>query len=419
MSIDRRILAWLLACGLLPVMTTAILSPSLAGLHEEFQAEAQVDVFAKLVLTSPALAIALGAGAVGILLDRLGRLPILGLSLLGFAVFGCYGYWAEELTHLIAGRFLFGFAVAGIMTTTATLLADVSEGRELRRVLGLQAALMGVWGITAQTIAGWMAEWHWRGPFLLYSISLPLLVWMLFLHNIRVSAPQSSPGEETPTYASSRRMMALVILLSVVAMSLFSLVPVHGPLFFKQVLHRGPRGTAFLISSLTAASSLSSLSLAVWRRHMRTEHLILLGFFSITASCLLMGMVPQFWVVWIAMLAMGMGIGLVVPCLQSWTAQRVGASGRGRALGFLTSANYIGQFLCPFWAHYFLARGGHLTLFQACTWIGAFFTLGVGVMAWIRAWPDEGLTLAQGVAVPSVQELRSETPSDEIGKKSS
>ncbi len=381
-------------------MTTAVLSPSLAGLHEEFQAEAQVGVLAKLVLTSPALAIALGAGFVGALLDRVGRLPILSLSLLGFALFGCYGYWAQGLHELILVRFFFGFCVAGIMTTTATLLADVSATQDLRRVLGLQAALMGVWGITAQTLAGWMAEWHWRGPFLLYATSLPLLVWFLSLKPAALNGTKAHEEAETEAEIRSSRATILVfILLSVAAMSLFSLVPVHGPLYFKQILHRGPRGTAFLISSLTAASSLSSLSLAVWRRHLRTSHLLLLGFASISVSCSLMGFVPLFWVVWLGMLCMGMGIGLVVPCLQTSVIQRVSSKSRGKALGLFTSANYIGQFLCPFWAQIFLLEGGHLSLFRACTAIGVGLTLSIGLLLSFHVFADEAVS---GEAHPSV-----------------
>ncbi len=417
MRIERRMLAWLLSCGLLPVMTTAVLSPSLAGLSEEFQSEAQVSVLAKLVLTSPALAIALGAGFVGVLLDRLGRLPILTLSLFGFAAFGCYGYWAEGLQEIILARFFFGFCVAGIMTTTATLLADLSATQDLRRVLGLQAALMGVWGITAQTFAGWMAEWHWRGPFLLYTISLPLLLWFFTLQSgvLRSAHHQEEAEVEAEVY-STRLTIAVLILLSVAAMSLFSLVPVHGPLYFKQILHRGPRGTAFLISSLTAASSLSSLTLAVWRRHLKTSHLLLMGFAAISLSCALMGFTPMFWVVWIGMLCMGVGIGLVIPCLQTSLIQRVSSKGRGRALGIFTSANYIGQFLCPFWAQFFLLQGGHLSLFRACAWIGACLTLGVAILMSLHIFAEEA---ASGEAQAEIQAHPNDASDRDSDKRSS
>jgi sugar phosphate permease len=126
----------------------------------------------------------------------------------------------------------------------------------------------------------------------------------------------------------------------------------------------------------------------------------LIGFAAITVSCALMGFTPHFWVVWIGMLAMGVGIGLVIPCLQTSVIQRVSSRGRGRALGIFTSANYIGQFLCPFWAQVFLLQGGHLSLFKACTGIGIALTLGVGLLVWLRLVSEDEVT---GVGVPSVE----------------
>jgi MFS family permease len=227
-------------------------------------------MLSRLVLTTPALAIALGAGAMGILLDRWGRVPVLTLALILFAFAGAHGLWAEDLHQLIAARFLFGLGVAGVMTGAATLLADLYRGEDLRRMVGLQAALLGCWGIVSQLLAGWLAEYHWRGPFALYLVALLLGLTLPWAPRTEVAPALGVPQEAGPSMHFALIMQVLMLaLLSSVGMSLFSLILVHGPLYFSQAAGIGPRGTAFLISSMTAASSLASLSLALWKRRMR------------------------------------------------------------------------------------------------------------------------------------------------------
>ncbi len=194
---SRRQFTLLLICGTLPVMTTASLAPILPGMHRAFRDNPQIDVLSRLVLTAPALSIALGALLAGYLLDRLGRRGVLAVSLMIFAIFGSYGLWAEDVQWLIGSRFIFGFAVAGIMTATATLLADFFEPQHLRSKMGLQAGIMGGWGIIAQTASGWLAETSWRYPFALFLAALPLLpfVWLWLPETIKQRDPRTESSE--------------------------------------------------------------------------------------------------------------------------------------------------------------------------------------------------------------------------------
>ncbi len=141
---QKRALTLTLLCAALPVMMAVLLSPGLPALQKEFGGEPEIQVLSKLVIMTPALAIAATAGLIGFLIDRWGRFPILLVSLLLFGLFGVQGYWAEDIYALIATRFFFGIGVAGIMTTTSTTLAEHYDGLPLRRMLGLQAGFMGL-----------------------------------------------------------------------------------------------------------------------------------------------------------------------------------------------------------------------------------------------------------------------------------
>ena len=58
------------------VMAGATIAPALPGMKLVFQDVANADFLVKLVLTMPALLIAIGAPFAGILLDRRGRRPV-------------------------------------------------------------------------------------------------------------------------------------------------------------------------------------------------------------------------------------------------------------------------------------------------------------------------------------------------------
>jgi MFS family permease len=77
----------LLAASTLTVMAPTIVAPALPSIAREFAGVAQADLLVPLVLTLPALVIAVTASGAGALVDRIGRRPVLlgGILLYGLA----------------------------------------------------------------------------------------------------------------------------------------------------------------------------------------------------------------------------------------------------------------------------------------------------------------------------------------------
>lgn len=67
----------LLFAATLTIMAGATIAPSLPAMREHFSALPQRDVLVRLVLTLPALVIALTSPLMGVLSDRWGRKPLL------------------------------------------------------------------------------------------------------------------------------------------------------------------------------------------------------------------------------------------------------------------------------------------------------------------------------------------------------
>lgn len=358
----KRALAITLLCASLPVMMAALLSPGLPALQLEFAGEPEIQLLSKLVLMTPALAIACSAGLIGFLVDRWGRFPILIISLLLFGLFGVQGYWAQDIYGLIGTRFFFGVGVAGIMTTTSTSLADHYEGLQLRRMLGLQAGMMGLWGIIFQIFGGYLAESSWRWPFLLYAVAFPLVFLVILEPEMRsVKAAERMQVKTDKSVRNFSLLLGLVIL-SASVMTLFALLPVQGPLFFHS-LHFSPKRTSFLLSMQTAASCIASLGLALWRRHVPSAIALVLGMISLSISFAWLGHADRWRDLVLSMVGIGAGVGLVIPCISAMIGTLTPAGQKGKFLGALLTANYVGQFLAPIWSQGLLQEHNNNELF--------------------------------------------------------
>jgi MFS family permease len=144
----------LMMISTLTVMAGATISPSLPTMREHFATLPNADYLVRLALTLPALFIAIGAPLVGIIIDRLGRKPLLLLALGLYGIAGASGFVLNDLNWLLVGRAFLGVSVAGIMTIATTLIADYYTGATRAQFLGLQASFMGLGGVLFLILGG-------------------------------------------------------------------------------------------------------------------------------------------------------------------------------------------------------------------------------------------------------------------------
>ncbi len=360
---NKRALILTYLCAALPVLMAVLLSPGLPGLMHDFSGEPEIAVLSKLVIMTPALAIACTAGLIGFLIDRWGRFPILLISLLLYGLFGVQGYWADDIYALIVTRFFFGVGVAGIMTTASTTLAENYEGLSLRQMLGFQAAFMGVFGISFQVIGGFLAESSWRSPFLLYAIAFPLAFAVILDRSMHGSAvPVQAVEREEKTLRHIVLILALITLSALIS-TLFALLPVQGPFFFHS-LGFSPKRTAFLLSMHTAASSSASLFLALWRRKISTTIALFIGLLGLSLSFFWLGSADRWRDLVLSMVGIGAGVGLCIPCISALIGTLSRSGQKGKSLGVLLTLNYVGQFLAPIWSQMFLQTKSNSGLFH-------------------------------------------------------
>jgi len=124
-----QVKATLLLVSSLTIMSMITISSSLPDMSDTFSDIPNGPALVKLTLSFPALFIALTAAIAGMVIDRFGRLKLLGLALLLYAVGGSSGYWLDNIYLILAGRGLLGICVGISMTIVTTLVADYYEGK--------------------------------------------------------------------------------------------------------------------------------------------------------------------------------------------------------------------------------------------------------------------------------------------------
>lgn len=350
----------LLLLSSLTVMAGATIAPSLPAMAGHFAATPGVDLLARLVLTLPALAIAAAAYPSGWLIDRLGRKAPLLAGILLYALAGASGLVLDSLTAILAGRALLGLAVAMLLTATTTLIGDLLPQGARDRFLGLVASFMGFGGVVFLTAGGLMAELGWRGPFAIYLLALPLLAWAATL-------PETG-GHHAPALADGpfpSGLAAALYLTAALHMVVFYLVPVQIPFVLRQMQQPSPSLAGLLIAAATLAGALASLAYPLLLPRLGHRRVFSLGFSVMALGGFVAGLALSVRGLLPGLLLIGLGGGIAMPNYGAWLLAKTPAAARGRAMGGLVAAIFMGQFLSPLLAQPVIAKAGLPLLFTA------------------------------------------------------
>ncbi len=344
-------IAFILLASTLTVMAGATLAPALPDMQRHFQHLAQAELLVKMVIALPGLVVALSAPLVGLLVDRWRRKPLLLGATLLYALSGCSGFFLESsLTAILVGRLLLGFAVAGVMVVTTTLIADYYPPPQRGRVIGLQAAFGGFGGVLFMMAGGVMSDLHWTLPFLLYGLALLLLPGL----NRYVNEPEwhTEISEQNAVTSDIRRVfVSSCYVMAVVEMIALYMVPLHLPFYLRSqpdwTVAQPASIAGLYIGVMLLMMSLVSMFYARLRRYIGflSSHglgllLLAIGYAGIGMSDSLAGLL-------VALLVSGVGLGIMRPNLVTGLMSAIPVVLRGRIMGGITSAFFIGQFVAP------------------------------------------------------------------------
>jgi MFS family permease len=378
-----RLRKWtiLLTSGLAFLAPSAV-APGLPALQRDFAHVPHADILSALVLTMPMLFIALSGPPVGWAVDRFGRRNVLLGATVLYGLSGLSVLVLDTIEAILVSRALLGIFLAGIMTSVTALIGDYFTGEERNRVAGLQGAFMAFGTLTFVSIAGLLAEIHWRMGFTLFAVALLLVPLMLLsLYEPERAAKPAGSVAADGTVSVVRdgtpwRTIFLIYGLSFVTMIALFMIPSRTQYLLIEMGIPDPTHAGFAIGIFNFTAGFTSLFYRHLRARLSPEAIFALIYLLVGAGFVMNSLADSYLMLMLALAFGGFAMGAYFANLNLSVLSRATAQVRGRALGGLTTSFFIGQFCSPFYSHPLadavMVRGSFL-------WTGVWL-IGLGLL---------------------------------------
>lgn len=188
----RAAFGFIFACAVMNAISFGIMIPVLPNLIKQFTGGDTASASEWNVVFSVTWGVMqLFCGPVlGMLSDRIGRRPVLLISLFGLAVDFMFMAFAPTLMWLFVGRVLNGLTSASFSTANA-YVADVTLPENRARTFGLMGSAFSVGFLLGPALGGWLSGFDIRLPFLVAG-ALTTINWLYGFFVL----PESLPPEK-------------------------------------------------------------------------------------------------------------------------------------------------------------------------------------------------------------------------------
>lgn len=335
----------LLQCTL-GVMGTAILAPVIPRMIDHFRDIPGVAFWAPLVVTVPSLCIVICAPIAGYLGDLFGRRLLLIGAIGTYAITGVLPYFLEKLALILLSRVALGVVEAMVMTLSTTMIGDYFHGVERDKWLGYQTAVASVSAVAMLALGGWLGDYGWHAPFLIYLIALPLMLLVVCF----TWEPSSSEREQVAGTATwfgfPWRRMAGVSAVTLLAAMLFYIVQIQlsSALAERGIIRPSEAGLYTSIVSIgIPVGTVIFQRISAWR----IGKLLTLEFGLVGIAFVGMSQVTSVPLFLTIAAANQVGCGLLLPTMLTWAVKQLAFAHRGRGIGIWQSVLSFGPPLGP------------------------------------------------------------------------
>ena len=345
--------ATVLLSSMMTLMAGAIISPALPSITEAFKDVSNAKLLTQMLVTMPALFIAIVAPLAGWYIDKFGRKKLLMSCYLLYAISGTSGYFCTDLYSLLVGRVFLGIAVGGIMTTTTTLVGDYFQDEERVAFMGMQSAFISLGGVVFISMAGVLADKHWQAPFLIYLFSIVVFLMAIpyLVEPRRNELERSKSSEQLPALSaedvSYRRFpIYFIYCMAFISVVIFYMVPIQMPYVLKAI---GVSGSLIgvAMSTQTLASVVISSNYHRFKARASFPTIYAISFILMAIGYLIVAGGSSLWHYILGFVISGLGVGFFMPSTNLWAMSLVPPAIRGKIVGRVSAAIFIGMFFCP------------------------------------------------------------------------
>jgi DHA1 family tetracycline resistance protein-like MFS transporter len=285
--------------------------------------------------------------------DRVGRKPVLFVSILGTAAGFVMMGFAGSLLMLFIARFIDG-AAGGNIGTAQAYVADISTKEERSKAMGIIGAAFGLGFMFGPAIGGLMSHFYGvRSPFLL-AAAMALVNAILILVYLPESLPKERRGKQTGgsifdviKHSDSRVYRNVTITYFCLITGFSMMTTIYALLLFHRFdldpLHTGGMlAMVGFIGALIQGGLLGRLVKRFGEARLTTAGAVILA--ASLFALPLAGSLPM-----LVFYSAGVAIGnsLLMPTLSGIASRSVDQNWQGRALGLLQSAGSLARWIGP------------------------------------------------------------------------
>lgn len=337
---------------LLMVLGNSMLIPALPQIRSALDvSQFQVSLLITLFSVPAGLIIPIA----GILSDRIGRKKVIIPSLIlygaggilaGFSPFIGGGSYAILLT----GRIVQGIGAAGTAPIAMALVSDLYTKTERSKALGIIEAANGMGKVLSPILGSLIALITWYALFFAFPIFIVpavIALWMIVKEPDKERAKQPlSQYKEKLVKIWKRQGTWLSVAFLSGAVTLFTF---FGILFFlSETLEKTYRidgvikGLVLAIPLLASSTTSYLVGSYVQRRARKMKELIAVGLFVIAVPIGLVPFIDNNILLLSLLVLIGIGGGLILPCLNTMITSSVGKEERGIITSFYNSVRFLG-----------------------------------------------------------------------------
>ncbi len=335
----------MLLASMLMLMGGAAVAPALPLINAAFPDR---EFAVSLVITLPSLAVGCTGFVLGGIADRFGKVRTLSASLVLFTACGVASFFLDDLTTILAMRFLVGVGIAGISMAVTALMAEYYAGASRVKVLSYQSAAMGLGVLLLEYTGGSLAAFSWHEPFLVYLIGIPILLLCILsmkepVHD--VSADKASSEERSRP--ADKRLIAICYVAIFVCQTISFLLPTKMPTFLEDPELPG-HITASMMGLFLGAHGITNSAVSLMYRRVvsviRPFMVISIGFIVMGAAMIVLMLFPTVAMALFMMIMVGVGIGMICPALSNTLAGEATSTTSGKIMGGYSTFLNFGQF---------------------------------------------------------------------------
>ena len=334
-------------------------SPILGELSTIFPHATELDI--QMLTSLPSLLIIPFVLLAGKLAEKRDFIRLLRVGLWLFAASGVLYLFSSKMWQLMAVSALLGIGAGLIIPLSTGLISRYFTGEYRVKQFGYSSAITNMTLVVATAVTGYLAEVHWRLPFVVYLLPLISLVLSAYLKKTTVSVTVKQASAVIPSMQSApvisgkygihiRHLIQLMLFYGVVT---YVVLAVTFNLPFLMEAHHFSSGNSGLMISL--------FFLAIMAPGFMLDNIVkLLGnktklysLLAVAVGLLLIWISPTEWLIVPGCILVGLGYGIIQPLIYDKTVDTAIPQKTTLALAFVMVMNYLAILLSPFITDFF------------------------------------------------------------------